>query len=107
MAKQVLQTIKQTEADAAALRQEAAQKAEALLRDTRSAGEEQLRTAEEQTKQANRQMLAEMRQKAEELGQRSRDEAEAEAARLEADSTAAVDAAAEVIIGKMMEKLKY
>ena len=106
MAKQVLQSIKQTEEEAAKIRRDAAAKAEQMVRDARSDGEEKVRLAEEQTKQANRQMLAEMRHKADELGQRSRREAEDEAAKLESATAATLDAAADVIINAINEKYK-
>lgn len=105
MAKQVLQAIKDTETEAAKLRRDAAVQAEQLVRDARAAGEAQARLAEEQTKQANRQMLGEMRSRADELSLRSRREAEDEAAKLEAESSAAVDAAAELIIKALEDKL--
>ncbi len=106
MAKQVLQSIKQTEEEAAKIRRDAAAKAEQMVRGARSDGEEKVRLAEEQTKQANRQMLDEMRHKADELGRRSRRDAEDEAARLESDTAAALDAAADVIINAINEKYK-
>lgn len=104
MAKQVLQSIKQTEQQAAKLRSDAAAKAEQMVRDARTDGEQKVRLAEEQIKQANRRMLAEMRQKADELGKRSRCEAEDEAARLESNAAATLDAAADVIINAINQR---
>lgn len=107
MAKQVLQSIKQTEDDAAKIRRDAAEKAERMVYDARHGGEEKIRLAEEQTKQSNRQMLAQMKQKADELSKRSRKEAEDEAARLESSSEAALDAAADVIIDALKAKATF
>jgi vacuolar-type H+-ATPase subunit H len=101
---EAVQAIRDAEEKAAAIRTDAQMRAQALLAEARTSGEENCKKTEIDTRAELKAMLAEMKIKATGLIERSRSEAAEEAAAMRTASEPKKAEAAKLIIRRLVEK---